>query len=156
MEVIVLAIFNIVAVTLEHEKSFLLRDSSGKVLGIAAYENSLLITSANDIAQKNIDTGAIERTFRAHSSQIFSFTLTNDSRMITSGFDDMIVVWNLQTAAILRRIRLSSSRTLINSITYQDNRLYTGGNDYKVRQIDLTTGRVLRTVGKSALKSLRD
>ncbi|KAI3656986.1 hypothetical protein MP638_004260, partial [Amoeboaphelidium occidentale] len=131
---------------LEHEKSFLLQESASIVWEIALYEDSLLLTSSNDIVQKDIQTGAIQRTFRAHQKAIISFLVTNDSRMITSGYDDMIILWDLESGSILKRIWLRSSNTLIQSMYYQDDQIFTTGYDSTVRQIDLGSGTVVRTI----------
>jgi WD40 repeat protein len=84
------------ATTLEHEKSFLMQENAAIVWSIAIYKDSLLLTSSNDIVQKDIQTGDIQRTFRAHKKTIYSFLVTNDSMMITSAYDDMIMVWDLE------------------------------------------------------------
>jgi len=88
-------IFSLVVTTLEHEKSFLMPESASAVWSIAIYKDSLLLTSSNDIVQKDIQTGDIQRTFRAHKKTIYSFLVTNNS-MITSAYDDMIMVWDLE------------------------------------------------------------
>ncbi|KAI3656002.1 hypothetical protein MP638_005179 [Amoeboaphelidium occidentale] len=131
---------------LEHEKSFLTQESSSDIRSMVTYEDSLLLTVSTDIVQRDINTGAIQRTFRGHKKKIASFVSTNDSRMITSAFDDMIIVWDLNTGSILKRIWLRSSDTLIRSIWFQDEQVFAGGSDEKVRQVDLVTGRVVRTI----------
>jgi WD40 repeat protein len=67
--------------------------------------------------------------------------------MISSGYDDMIIVWDLETGSILKRIWLKGLDTLINSLAVQNNFVIAGGLDSKVRQIDLVSGRVVRTIG---------
>lgn len=128
--------------SLVYEKSFLLQDGAASAFAIALYKDSLLLTSSSDIIQKDIETGAIQRTFRAHTNQIISMLVTKDSRMITSGYDDMIIVWNLDSGSIIRRISLESSKTQIRSITFLDDQLFTGGYDLIVRQVDVTTGKI--------------
>ncbi|KAI3656619.1 hypothetical protein MP638_005093 [Amoeboaphelidium occidentale] len=134
---------------LEHEKSFLLQDGASLVQSIAVYQESLLMTVSNDIVQKNIRTGAIKRTFRAHMNTIYSFVVTEDSRMISSAYDDMIIVWDLETGSILKRIRLRSSDTFVRSIIFQDDQVFAGGYDERVRQVDLFSGRVVKTISLS-------
>lgn len=144
---ILVILMSMIVSTLEHDKSFLLKDIGTIIQCMEIYEDTLLFTSAADIVQKNIDTGAIVRTFRAHSSQILSFSLTNDSRMITAGWDELVVVWSLTTGSILRRIRLGSTKTFISSTAYANNQLFAGGIEGRLRHIDLATGRVARTIG---------
>lgn len=136
-----------VVASLEHEKSFLLQDGASIVYSIGFYKDSLLFTSTNDIVQKDIETGAIQRTFRAHKSLIQSFLIINDSRMITSGWDDMIIFWDLESGSVMKRIWLKASQTLVYSISFQNNQVFTGGLDKKVRQVDLVLANVLQTIG---------
>lgn len=139
-------ILGLLVITLEHEKSFLLQDGASIVWSLAIYEDSLLLTASNDIVQKNVQTGAIQRTFRAHQKAIFSLVVTTDSRMISAANDDMIILWDLETGSMLKRIWLRSSDTLIKSLYLQDDQVFVGGLDSKLRQVDLVTGRVVRTI----------
>ncbi|KAI3656263.1 hypothetical protein MP638_001588, partial [Amoeboaphelidium occidentale] len=134
------------ASSLDHEKSFLVQDGASVVYSIGLYRDSLLLTASNDIVQKDIQTGAIQRTFRAHKSLVYSFVVTDDSRMISSGNDDMIIVWDLDTGSILKRIWLRASDTLITSLQVQNDLVIACGLDGKTRQIDLVSGRIVRTI----------
>jgi WD40 repeat protein len=145
---LICAVVSSLFTALDHQKSFLLVDSAAIVQSIAIYKNSLLLTSSNDIVQKDIETGSILRTFRGHTNQIWSFVITENDRMITSAFDDMIIVWDLLTASILDRIWLRAQMTLVTSLVHQNNFAYAGGNDKSVRQIDLVSGRITKTIGK--------
>lgn len=109
----------------------------------------MLYTSGNDIVQKNIETGAVERTLRGHTSRTSHFILTNGSTLISAGWDDLIIVWDLETGSIMKRIRLSAIDALIVEMSYLNNYIFTGGEDKMVRQIDLVTGKVIKTVGKN-------
>jgi WD40 repeat protein len=53
-----------------------------------------------------------------------------------------IIVWNLDSGSIIRRISLESSKTQIQSITFLDDQLFTGGYDLIARQVDVTTGKI--------------
>jgi WD40 repeat protein len=123
-----------------------MQESASAVWSIATYKDSLLLTTSSDIVQKDIHTGAIQRTFRAHKKPIFSFAVTEDSRMISSAYDDIIIVWDLLTGSIIKRIWLRSSDTLVRSIYFQDAQVFTGGLDKKVRQVDLASGRITKTI----------
>ncbi|KAI3655965.1 hypothetical protein MP638_003455 [Amoeboaphelidium occidentale] len=138
--------FNLLLTALQHEKSFLLQDGASVVYDIDFYKESLLLTSSNDIVEKDIETGVIKRTFRAHTSIIKSFLVTNGSTMITSGWDDMIIVWDLETGSAVHRIWLRESNILVASIAIQDENLFAGGQDGSIRCIDLLTARVVRTL----------
>ncbi|KAI3655248.1 hypothetical protein MP638_006519, partial [Amoeboaphelidium occidentale] len=87
------------------------------------------------------------RTFRAHTNKVYSFIVTNDSRMISSAYDDMIIVWDLQSALILKRVWLRASNTLVRSISLQNDQLYIAGYDMKLRCVDLVTDRVVTIFG---------
>ncbi|KAI3658638.1 hypothetical protein MP638_006420 [Amoeboaphelidium occidentale] len=115
------------------------------VYSIALFKDSLLLTSSSDIVEKDTKTGAVVRTFSAHTSTVVGIIVTNASEMITSGFDDMIIVWSLETGAVLKRIWVGSLNTQVQSISLQNNQLFTGGLDGKVRQINLITGKVVHT-----------
>lgn len=58
--------FNLMASTLRHEKSFVADTIANAVVDIALYNRSLLITSSNDVVQKDIETGYVQRKFVAH------------------------------------------------------------------------------------------
>lgn len=124
------------------------------MLAIGLHRESLLVTVSNDVVQKDIGTGTLQRTFRAHDKTVYSFVVTNDDRMITSGYDDMIIVWDLITGSILKRIWLRVSDTRIESIVIKDDVIIAGGLDNKVRQVDLVSSRIIRTIGKSKLRFL--
>jgi WD40 repeat protein len=139
---LLLALLSCITAYLNHEKSFLLQEGASTVWDIAIYKESILLTAVNDIVQKDIETGAIQRTFRGHASTISTFVVTNDSRMITCGLDDMIMVWNLESGSLAKKIWLGSSGTLVISIDVKNDQVISGGNDGKLRSVDLVTGRV--------------
>ncbi|KAI3660378.1 hypothetical protein MP638_005392 [Amoeboaphelidium occidentale] len=141
------AIFGCMVLGLEHDKSFLLPDGASNVYTVVVYKDSLLLTASNDIIQKDISTGMVQRTFRAHENIVNSFVVTNDSRMITSAYDDMIIVWSLDYGSILKRIWLRSSGTYVQSISVRDDQLFTAGEDTNVRQVDLVSGRIVQRIG---------
>ncbi|KAI3657145.1 hypothetical protein MP638_002337 [Amoeboaphelidium occidentale] len=130
---------------LDHEKSFLLQDGAANIDSLSLYQDCILITSLNDVVQKDIETGAIQRTFRAHSNGISSLLITNDSRMITAGLDDKVIIWDLVTGSVLKRISLGLTNTLVVAIYLQDNQLRVGSRDATLRRIDLISGRTINT-----------
>jgi WD40 repeat protein len=134
--------------TLEHEKSFLLQDSAANVWQIALYQNSLLRTANNDIVERDLESGYIQKTFRAHTSQKQSFIVTDDFRTITSGWDNKIIVWDLESGSVVKRILFRSFKTMVSGISLWNNQLFAGGQDKAVRQVDLMTGKVVRTTCK--------
>ncbi|KAI3660171.1 hypothetical protein MP638_002568 [Amoeboaphelidium occidentale] len=132
--------------SLDHEKSFLLQYGATSGYSVEVYKTSLLYTSSSDVVQKDIETGTIQRTFRAHSGLVFDFLVTEDNRMITTAWDDMIIFWDLETGSILRRIRFGAGNSMIQSISLQNNLLFLGGGAKIVRQVDLLSGRAVKTV----------
>jgi WD40 repeat protein len=140
------AMVSLLVTSLEHEKSFMMQESASVVWSIAIYKDSLLLTSSNDIVQKDIQTGAIQRTFRAHKKPIVSFVVSNNSRMISSAYDDMIIVWNLETGSVLKRVWLRSSETFVRVLYFIDDQVFAGGLDEKLRQVEIISGRVLKTI----------
>lgn len=149
-----LASLSLYVASLEHRKSFLLQDGASSVRSVAVYEDSILITSSNDIIQKDIQTGIVQRTFRAHKSKVVSFFVTNHTKMITSGYDDMIIVWDLKTGSILKRIWLGSVGAQIETITVDNDRAFVGGGDTKVRELDLNSGRIVKILGYVHLETV--
>jgi WD40 repeat protein len=147
--ILVLATLAPLVTTLDHEKSFLLQNGASNVEEIQIYEDSLLLTASNDIVQKDIETGSIQRTFRAHQNLIQAFVTTNDSRMISAGYDDMIIVWSLTTGSILRRIWLRSTNTQVQKICFLNEQILAGGYDNSIRQVDLSTGKIVGRIGKT-------
>lgn len=120
--------------------------TAASVLDIELYKRSLLITSSNDIVQKDIETGNVQRKFLAHSGQIHSFKVIDGSTMITSAWDDMIMVWDLVTGSIVRRIWLGDTRTFPKSIQLVRDSLFECGLDGRVRIVSMITGRVVQTI----------
>lgn len=131
-----------------HEKSFAIQDAATGVNSIALYKNSILQTSSIDVLEKDIQTGLLVRTFRAHSSLITALAVSDDFRMITSGFDNMIVVWDLETGSVIRRISLAVSDAKIQRLALVNDQLFTCGFDWIVRQVNWRSGRVAKTIGK--------
>lgn len=139
--------------TLQHEKSFMFDPSVSTIYAVAVYNSSLLFTSTNDVVQKDIETGNVQRRFIAHSGQIRSFIVVNGSRMITSAWDDMIIVWDLRTGSVLRRIPLEASNTYPKSIQFVKNNLYVFGQDSRLRIVNMLSGRAVQTIGNPSIYS---
>lgn len=138
--------FNHMVSSLQHDKSFVVDSTASSVFAIALYNRSLLITSSHDVIQKDIETGSLERKFIGHTGQIFSLMVINDSTMITSGWDDMIILWNLITGSIMKRIWLGTSKTFPNSIGLLSNNLLVCGKDGKVRIVNIISSKVAQTI----------
>jgi WD40 repeat protein len=66
--------------------------------------------------------------------------------MITSASDDMIIVWDLVSGSILRRIGLETSGTFPLSIQLASDALFVCGQDGIVRIVNMITGRVAHTI----------
>lgn len=132
--------------SLQHEKSFMVDLTATNVVDIALYNRSLLVTSSSDIVQKDVETGAVQRTFLAHTDLILSLKVVNGSTMITSGWDDIIIVWDLKSGSVLRRIWLEASGTYPKSMQLVNSNLFVCGLDGKVRIVDMISGRVARTI----------
>jgi WD40 repeat protein len=141
------AILGLLVTTLEHEKSFLVQESASIVQSIAIYGDSLLLTVSNDVVQKDIQTGTIQRTFRAHTNAINNFVLTDDHRMVTTAYDDMIIVWSLESGSVIKRISLRTSSADIQCVFFQENTVFVGGMDRTVRHVDIISGKILRSMG---------
>ncbi|KAI3656186.1 hypothetical protein MP638_002323 [Amoeboaphelidium occidentale] len=144
-------LFSTTSLSLEHDKSFLLQNDASNIFAIAVDQDSFLFTSGSDIVQKNAETGKIEGTMRGHSQQIQDLAMYGDSTLVSAGWDALIILWDLETGAIMKSIKLEASGTQINSISYQDGFLWTSGVDYKIRQVDLVTGKKLSAVDGSIL-----
>lgn len=147
-KVLLLLLLNLshLVLTLQHVKSFMSDSTATNIYGIAVYHKSLLITSSNDVVQKDIETGIIQRKFIAHSGQIQNILVVNGSTMITSAWDDMIIVWDLITGSISKRIWLEGSNKLPTSIQVKSDTLFVCGFDSKVRLVNLITGKVAVTI----------
>ncbi|KAI3655455.1 hypothetical protein MP638_006776, partial [Amoeboaphelidium occidentale] len=145
-----IAMMSKMAVALEHEKSFLLTDSPSWVYLICPYKNSILLPAYNDIVQRDTKTGEVQRTFRAHTKRPRTFVVTDDNRMISWGEYDMIIVWDLISGSIAKKIWLGPTPTEIKKIVFGNDQLFTCGFDAKIRQIDLTSGRTIQTINVGA------
>lgn len=128
--------------SLEHLKSYLLQDGSSNVAAISIYEDSVLFTASSDVVQKDLDTGAIKRSFRAHSGQVNAFIVLKDSKMISSGWDDMIIVWDLLSGSVLKRTWLGSFDTRVEVVVLQNDIVYAAGLDKRIRRVDMITGTI--------------
>jgi WD40 repeat protein len=144
---LIVALLSQLAMCLDHEKSYFIQDAASSVLIIGFYKDSLLIPSANDVVQKDIETGAFQRTFRVHTSQVETFAVIRNSTLITAGWDDLIAIWDLDTGSIIRRIRLRETDTFIKSLSIVGDQLYCGGLDSQIRQFSLADGRLVRQIG---------
>ncbi|KAI3655182.1 hypothetical protein MP638_007432, partial [Amoeboaphelidium occidentale] len=71
--------------------------------------------------------------------------------MVTSGWDDMIIVWDLESGSVVKRILLRPFKTMVTGISLWNNQLFAGGQDMAVRQVDLMTGKVVRTTYLNAM-----
>jgi tricorn protease-like protein len=110
VKIVLAATYALLVSCLDHEKSFLASDGVSTVHSMAVHKNSLFISTSNDVVQKDIGTGSIQRIFRAQKEMIQCFVITDDSRMITSSYDGTFIIWSLSTGSILRRISSGSSR----------------------------------------------
>lgn len=109
VKIVLAATYVLLVSCLDHEKSFLASDRVSTVQSMAVL-NSMFISTSNDVVQKDIETGFIQRMFRAHKEMMQCFVITDDSRMITSSYDGTVIIWSLSTGSILRRISSGSSR----------------------------------------------
>ncbi|KAI3656954.1 hypothetical protein MP638_004213 [Amoeboaphelidium occidentale] len=125
---------------LEYEKSFLVIPDIPTLQEIAVYQDTVLVTAGNDIKQIDVDTASVLRTFRGHSKQVVSFRLLYGSRMITSSWDDDIIVWELETGSILRRMNIDYPGMSINSIDLHANEVIAAGASGFIRSLDFSTG----------------
>jgi len=138
--------FNLIISALQHEKSFMFDSTASSVYDIALYKRSLLITSSNDVVQKDIETGRFQRKFIAHAGLVQSIVVFNYSTMITSGWDDMVIVWDLISGSIMKRIWLEAPSTFPTSMALWNNDLIVCGHDGKVRFFNMLAGRVAHTI----------
>jgi hypothetical protein len=65
----------------------------------------------------------------------------------------MIIVWSLDSASVLKRIWLKATETLIQDMVYRNEQVFAGGLDGKVRQADLLSGRVMKTISNYSMES---
>jgi WD40 repeat protein len=134
--------FNLITSALQHEKSFMFDSTASSVFAIALYKRSLLITSSTDVIQKDIETGIFQRKFVAHSSIIESILVVNGTKMITTGGDDMVIVWDLISGSIMKRIWLEAPMTFPSSMAIKNSDVFVSGRDGKVRIVNFLFGRV--------------
>ncbi|KAI3659959.1 hypothetical protein MP638_004986 [Amoeboaphelidium occidentale] len=127
---------------IEHTKSFLLQENVDHIRHIGVYKDSMLYTSSYDIVQRNIETGMVERTLRAHNGIINGLVVVNGSLLITGGWDNLVIVWDLHTGSVLKRYSFGSSSIMLNTQLVKNNLLLTSGFDGTVRMIDLESNRV--------------
>jgi WD40 repeat protein len=138
--------FNFIISALQHEKSFVFDSTAFTVYDIALYKRSLLITCSNDVVQKDIETGRFQRKLIAHAGLVQSILVVNYSTMITSGWDDMVIVWDLISGSIMKRIWLEAPKTFPTTMALWNNDLIVCGHDGKVRFLNILAGRVAHTI----------
>jgi WD40 repeat protein len=97
--------------------------------------------------EKDIDTGAVKRTFRAHQDTINYFVITDDFRMITTSYDDYLIIWDLATGSILKRILVRITEDYLQSISFVNEVVVGVSAGTRVYQVDLRSGRFVRTIG---------
>lgn len=119
------------------------------------YQDTVLVTAGNDIKQIDVDTASVLRTFRGHSKQVVSFRLLYGSRMITSSWDDDIIVWDLETGSILRRMNIGYPGMSINSIDVHANEVIAAGASGLIRSLDCSTGVSSSIIGSLSMPNAK-
>ncbi|KAI3655631.1 hypothetical protein MP638_001174 [Amoeboaphelidium occidentale] len=127
-------------------KSFMFEDTATAVVELALYNRSLLIATSTAVIQKDIETGSFLGKFIVHSGRVEVIMVTDNSRMITLGWDDMIVVWDLKTGSTLRRIWPEASNTFPQGAQLVSNSLFACGLDRRARIVNMISGRVVQTI----------
>jgi WD40 repeat protein len=108
---------------------------------IKSYQGSLLYNLGNDIVQRDNFTGLVQRVFRAHTDEVYSFLIKDEQILVSSGWDDMLILWDMLSGSIIRRIKAGTDMS-IRSIDVWADRVFVAGGNGQVKGISLSTGRV--------------
>ncbi|KAI3655406.1 hypothetical protein MP638_007123, partial [Amoeboaphelidium occidentale] len=104
-----------------------------------------------DVVEKDIETGSVKRTFRAHRDTVNYFVITDDSRMITTSYDDYLIIWDLVTGSILKRILVRITEEYFQSISFVHEVVVGVSAGTRVYQVDLRSGRFVRSIEMNSL-----
>jgi WD40 repeat protein len=129
---------------LQHEKSFYVQDELKVADYIGFYGRSMLINTENDVIQRDLVTGAVQRTFRAHTNIVSAFVVVDGSIMYTIGLDLLLAIWDLASGSIIKRVFLGPEATVPLCLEVFNNKAYIGTQTNKIIMVDLIAGRTIR------------
>ncbi|KAI3655545.1 hypothetical protein MP638_000269, partial [Amoeboaphelidium occidentale] len=104
-----------------------------------------------DIVQRDIVTGQIVRTLRGHNGQVFWFSILGD-HLYSVGSDERIVVWDLETGQIIRRIVLQQCKSSLGFIVTSIH-IFASCDTRIVKQYNRETGSLIRIYGRDGLSN---
>jgi WD40 repeat protein len=87
----------------------------------------------------------IERVLKGHSDDVEDFVFVDDQRGVSVSRDWRIIVWNLLTGAAIHIIEGHDKDVL--SVSVDNGRIYTSGDDMTLRVWELDTGKPIRMWG---------
>jgi WD40 repeat protein len=113
----------------------------------------------NTIKQWDIYTGELIKTFKGHTSYIYSLAITPNGKYLLSGSGDYTIKqWDIYTGKLVRTLKGHTST--IHSISVSPNGKYilsgSGslfGHDKIIKQWDIHTGKLIRTIKKTTNKT---
>ncbi len=82
---------------------------------------------------------------QGHSDDVEDFVFIDEHRGASVSRDGRVLLWNLQTGAILHTFRGHTQDVL--SISYHQGRLYTSGDDMTLRIWDIEAGQLVKKIG---------
>ncbi|KAI3657153.1 hypothetical protein MP638_002345 [Amoeboaphelidium occidentale] len=124
----------------------MLQDIGSSIASLVVYGDYLLSTANNDIVQRSIETGQTIRTMRGHTGKVYFFRSLN-STLYSVGSDERIVVWDLETGAVLQRFTLQQCQSSIGLFVTFDY-IFASCDTRIVKQYDRRTGEQIRSFGR--------
>jgi WD40 repeat protein len=146
---LILSIFHLLflhGACLVHTKSFLLQIDFTVVQAVIVQNGSLFHTTGIDIVQRDTDTGLIRRTLRAHSQAVQTMVLVDRQTLVSVAWDDLLVVWDLPTGSIIRRINLTPRNLYPQKLSFTDSRIIVGNAGNSLTIANYQTGRILNNL----------
>lgn len=86
-----------------------------------------------------------EKVLRGHSDDVECFTFVDDHIGLSASRDWRVIVWNLDTGAILRIIDQHKKDVL--SVVYHEGLIYSSGDDMTMRVWDMKSGNLIKMWG---------
>jgi WD40 repeat protein len=93
----------------------------------------------------NLNSRRRELVLRGHSDDVDCFAFASDRLGVSSGQDCRVIIWDLETGAIVRIIHEHEKDVI--SVVCSEEMIFSSGDDKTVRQWDLSTGKLVRRWG---------
>ena len=112
-------------------------------------KNYILNANSNDVKSYSFQNGEIYHKYKGTPQTWHMSAVVNETReqniLIESDGNGYIRMWEFNTANLIKTISSSSSLNLRGICLWNDDYLFAAGNDYQVKLIDLSGGKLVKS-----------